>query len=46
MLDSPTMATLVRLTLVPSDNLFAEMLLKDLGAQFGGAGSTAAGAAS
>ena len=26
--DSPTMATLVRLTLVPSDNLFAEMLLK------------------
>jgi D-alanyl-D-alanine carboxypeptidase/D-alanyl-D-alanine-endopeptidase (penicillin-binding protein 4) len=41
--DSPTMATLVRLTLVPSDNLFAEMLLKDLGARFGGAGSTAAG---
>jgi D-alanyl-D-alanine carboxypeptidase/D-alanyl-D-alanine-endopeptidase (penicillin-binding protein 4) len=43
--DSPTMATLVRLTLVPSDNLFAEMLLKDVGARFGGAGSTAAGAA-
>ena len=42
-LDSPTMATLVRLTLVPSDNLFAEMLLKDVGARFGGAGSTAAG---
>ena len=41
--DSPTMATLVRLTLVPSDNLFAEMLLKDVGAQFGGAGSTVAG---
>lgn len=42
---SPPMATLVRLTLVPSDNMFAEELLKDLGAQFGGAGSTAAGAA-
>ncbi|MGN6190241.1 MAG: D-alanyl-D-alanine carboxypeptidase/D-alanyl-D-alanine endopeptidase [Conexibacter sp.] len=41
--DSPTMATLTRLTLVPSDNLFAEMLLKDVGARFGGAGSTAAG---
>jgi D-alanyl-D-alanine carboxypeptidase/D-alanyl-D-alanine-endopeptidase (penicillin-binding protein 4) len=41
--DSPTMATLVRLTLVPSDNLFAEMLLKDLGASFGGAGSTTTG---
>ncbi|HET6449497.1 MAG TPA: D-alanyl-D-alanine carboxypeptidase/D-alanyl-D-alanine-endopeptidase [Conexibacter sp.] len=41
--DSPTMATLVRLTLVPSDNLFAEMLLKDVGARFGSAGSTAAG---
>jgi D-alanyl-D-alanine carboxypeptidase/D-alanyl-D-alanine-endopeptidase (penicillin-binding protein 4) len=41
--DSPTMATLVRLTLVPSDNLFAELLLKDVGARFGGAGSTAAG---
>ncbi len=43
--DSPPLATLVRLTLVPSDNLFAEMLLKDLGARFGGAGSTAAGVA-
>jgi len=43
--DSPPIATLVRLTLVPSDNLFAEMLLKDLGASFGTAGSTAAGAA-
>ena len=41
--DSPTMATLVRLTLVPSDNLLAEMLLKDVGAHFGGAGSTVAG---
>ncbi len=42
---SPSIATLVRLTLVPSDNMFAEMLLKDVGARFGGAGSTAAGAA-
>lgn len=41
--DSPTMATLARLTLVPSDNLFAEMLLKGLGARFGGQGSTTAG---
>jgi len=41
---SPTMATLVRLTLVPSDNLFAEMLLKDVGARFGRSGSTARGA--
>lgn len=41
--DSPTMATLVRLTLVPSDNLFAEMLLKNVGARFGSAGSTTAG---
>jgi len=41
--DSPTMATLARLTLVPSDNLFAEMLLKNLGARFGDAGSTTAG---
>jgi serine-type D-Ala-D-Ala carboxypeptidase/endopeptidase (penicillin-binding protein 4) len=41
--DSPTMATLARLTLVPSDNLFAEMLLKDLGARFGSSGSTTAG---
>jgi len=43
--DSPTMATLVRLTLVPSDNLFAEMLVKDIGARFGATGSTAAGVA-
>jgi D-alanyl-D-alanine carboxypeptidase/D-alanyl-D-alanine-endopeptidase (penicillin-binding protein 4) len=43
--DSPTMATLARLTLVPSDNLFAEMLLKNVGARFGTAGSTTAGVA-
>jgi D-alanyl-D-alanine carboxypeptidase/D-alanyl-D-alanine-endopeptidase (penicillin-binding protein 4) len=38
------MSTIVQLTNVPSDNFFAEMLLKDLGAHFGGRGSTAAGA--
>ncbi len=43
-LDSPPMATLVKLTLVPSDNMFAEELVKDIGARFGSAGSTAAGA--
>jgi D-alanyl-D-alanine carboxypeptidase/D-alanyl-D-alanine-endopeptidase (penicillin-binding protein 4) len=42
---SPPLATLVRLTLVPSDNFIAELLLKLLGARFGGAGSSAAGAA-
>jgi D-alanyl-D-alanine carboxypeptidase/D-alanyl-D-alanine-endopeptidase (penicillin-binding protein 4) len=42
--DSPTMATLARLTNRPSDNYFAETLIKDLGARFGGTGSTAAGA--
>lgn len=42
---SPPMATLIRLTNTPSDNYFAEMLLKGLGARFGGAGSTAAGVA-
>jgi D-alanyl-D-alanine carboxypeptidase/D-alanyl-D-alanine-endopeptidase (penicillin-binding protein 4) len=42
---SPRIATLIKMTNVPSDNFFAEMLLKGLGAQFGGAGTTAAGAA-
>jgi D-alanyl-D-alanine carboxypeptidase/D-alanyl-D-alanine-endopeptidase (penicillin-binding protein 4) len=42
---SPPVATLLRLTNVPSDNFFAEMLLKDIGAQFGATGSSAAGAA-
>ncbi len=41
---SPSMATLISLTNIPSDNFFAETLLKDLGARFGGAGTTAAGA--
>jgi serine-type D-Ala-D-Ala carboxypeptidase/endopeptidase (penicillin-binding protein 4) len=40
---SPTIRDLIRLTNVPSDNFLAEMLVKDLGAQFGGAGTTAAG---
>jgi serine-type D-Ala-D-Ala carboxypeptidase/endopeptidase (penicillin-binding protein 4) len=42
---SPRVATLIRLTNAPSDNFFAEMLLKGIGATFGGAGTTAAGAA-
>ncbi|MDX6642783.1 MAG: hypothetical protein QOD76_745 [Solirubrobacteraceae bacterium] len=42
--DSPDMATLARLTNRPSDNFFAETLLKGLGARFGGAGTTTAGA--
>jgi serine-type D-Ala-D-Ala carboxypeptidase/endopeptidase (penicillin-binding protein 4) len=41
---SPTIAQLLGLTLPPSDNYFAETLIKDLGARFGGAGTTAAGA--
>jgi D-alanyl-D-alanine carboxypeptidase/D-alanyl-D-alanine-endopeptidase (penicillin-binding protein 4) len=43
--DSPSLATLIDLTNTPSDNFFAEMLLKGLGASFGGAGTSAAGAA-
>jgi D-alanyl-D-alanine carboxypeptidase/D-alanyl-D-alanine-endopeptidase (penicillin-binding protein 4) len=42
---SPSIARLIALTNTPSDNFFAEMLLKDIGARFGGAGTTAAGAA-
>ncbi|HXA54114.1 MAG TPA: D-alanyl-D-alanine carboxypeptidase [Solirubrobacteraceae bacterium] len=34
--DSPTISQLLGLTLPPSDNFFAETLLKDLGARFGG----------
>jgi serine-type D-Ala-D-Ala carboxypeptidase/endopeptidase (penicillin-binding protein 4) len=40
---SPPIRDLIRLTNVPSDNFLAEMLVKDLGAQFAGAGTTAAG---
>jgi D-alanyl-D-alanine carboxypeptidase/D-alanyl-D-alanine-endopeptidase (penicillin-binding protein 4) len=42
---SPTLAELLGLMLPPSDNFFAETLIKDLGARFAGAGTTAAGAA-
>jgi D-alanyl-D-alanine carboxypeptidase/D-alanyl-D-alanine-endopeptidase (penicillin-binding protein 4) len=42
---SPPIRDLIRLTNVPSDNFLAETLVKDLGAQFGGAGTTAAGVA-
>jgi D-alanyl-D-alanine carboxypeptidase/D-alanyl-D-alanine-endopeptidase (penicillin-binding protein 4) len=42
---SPPLSRLVAMTNVPSDNLYAETLLKNLGARFGGAGTTAAGAA-
>lgn len=40
---SPTMSRLVEMTNVYSNNFFAEMLVKLLGARFGGAGTTAAG---
>jgi serine-type D-Ala-D-Ala carboxypeptidase/endopeptidase (penicillin-binding protein 4) len=42
---SPTLTTLLGLTLPPSDNYMAETLLKDLGARYAGAGTTSAGAA-
>jgi D-alanyl-D-alanine carboxypeptidase/D-alanyl-D-alanine-endopeptidase (penicillin-binding protein 4) len=42
-LASDAMADLVQDTNVPSNNFLAEMLLKDVGAQFGGTGSTTAG---
>jgi D-alanyl-D-alanine carboxypeptidase/D-alanyl-D-alanine-endopeptidase (penicillin-binding protein 4) len=42
--DSPPMETLVRLMNKPSDNFFAEMLLKDLAMQAKGVGTTGAGA--
>jgi D-alanyl-D-alanine carboxypeptidase/D-alanyl-D-alanine-endopeptidase (penicillin-binding protein 4) len=40
---SARMSVLIRHTNRPSDNYMAETLLKDLGADFGGAGTTAAG---
>ena len=42
---SPPMRTLARMTDLQSDNFFAEMLLKDLGAYYGHDGSTAGGSA-
>ena len=42
---SPRLSTLIQLTNTPSDNFFAETLLKDIGARLGGAGTTLAGAA-
>jgi serine-type D-Ala-D-Ala carboxypeptidase/endopeptidase (penicillin-binding protein 4) len=42
--DSPPMERLIRLTNKPSDNFFAEILLKDLALQAGGPATTAAGA--
>ena len=42
---SPPIATLIELTNTPSDNFFAETLLKDLGSSYGAGGTTAAGAA-
>jgi serine-type D-Ala-D-Ala carboxypeptidase/endopeptidase (penicillin-binding protein 4) len=41
---SPPLSSLLALTLPPSDNFFAETLLKDLGARFARSGTTAAGA--
>ena len=41
---SPTVTQLLGLMLPPSDNFFAETLVKDLGALHGGAGTTSAGA--
>ncbi|HEX4106486.1 MAG TPA: D-alanyl-D-alanine carboxypeptidase [Solirubrobacteraceae bacterium] len=43
--ESPSIASLLGLMLPPSNNFFAEMLLKQLGARVGGAGTSAAGAA-
>jgi serine-type D-Ala-D-Ala carboxypeptidase/endopeptidase (penicillin-binding protein 4) len=42
--ESPPLSAIVNTTNVYSDNFFAEMLIKLIGARFGGAGSTAAGA--
>lgn len=41
---SPPLAKFITLTNQPSDNFYAETLIKDLGAELGNGGSTAAGA--
>lgn len=41
---SPTISEIIQRTNVPSDNYYAETLLKDLGAAYGDGGSTKAGA--
>jgi len=43
-IDSPPMSELAALTAGPSDDFFAEMILKALGARFGAGGTTADGA--
>jgi D-alanyl-D-alanine carboxypeptidase/D-alanyl-D-alanine-endopeptidase (penicillin-binding protein 4) len=45
MVSSPPLSTLLHLTNATSDNFFAELLLKDLGARFGAGGTTADGSA-
>lgn len=42
--ESPPLTNIINTTDVYSDNFFAEMLMKLIGARFGGAGTTAAGA--
>ena len=42
-IDSPPLAEVVGVMLRDSDNLTAELLVKELGARYGGAGTTAAG---
>jgi D-alanyl-D-alanine carboxypeptidase/D-alanyl-D-alanine-endopeptidase (penicillin-binding protein 4) len=44
-LASPTIASLIAQTNLPSENFYAEMLVKALGAHFGAGGTTAAGLA-
>jgi len=44
-IDSPPLSELLKLMNRPSDDFYAELLLKQLGVRFGGAGTSAAGAA-
>ena len=45
LISSPAISDLIAMTNIPSDNFLAEMLIKNLGARFGGGGTTPAGAA-